>query len=233
MFDYFQLMNHVDEWIIFDKIQFIDKGWINRNRILHTNPEKDWQFITIPLSKRGQFDYINEISIIQNQKWNETIMGKLTTYRKAPYYRETKDFVYECLFDSTESLTETLEKTLIKTAKHLGIETPTTVQSRQDWQLPAITHPGQWALEISKLKKASKYINLYGGSNIFQQKEFDAAGIELQFLKPKFQPYTQYRKCFIEGLSILDVLMWNDKNSIREMLKNDFSLLNKEQVENE
>lgn len=221
---YFQLMNHVDEWIIFDNIQFIDKGWINRNRILHTNPDKDWQFITIPLSKRGQFDRINEINIIQNQSWVETIMGKLTAYKKAPHYIETKDFVYECLSDPTESLTETLEKTLIKTTQHLGIKTPITVQSRQNWKLPEITHPGQWALEISKIKKAKKYTNLYGGSSIFQQKEFDNAEIELQFLKPKLQPYAQYRKNFVEGLSIIDVMMWNDKESIRKILKNDFSL---------
>ena len=32
---YFQLMKHVDQWVVFDDIQFIDKGWINRNRILH------------------------------------------------------------------------------------------------------------------------------------------------------------------------------------------------------
>ena len=46
---YFQLMNYVDEWVVFDDIQFIDKGWINRNRILHPDPNKSFQYITIPL----------------------------------------------------------------------------------------------------------------------------------------------------------------------------------------
>ena len=45
-------MEKVDQWIIFDDIQFINKGWVNRNRILHPNAEKDWQYITVPLSKK-------------------------------------------------------------------------------------------------------------------------------------------------------------------------------------
>ena len=53
---YFQLMNTVDLWVAFDDTQFVDKGWVNRNRVLHPEEDKAWQFITFPLSKRGQFD---------------------------------------------------------------------------------------------------------------------------------------------------------------------------------
>lgn len=230
---YFQLMNHVDEWIIFDDIQFIDKGWVNRNRILHPNIEKAWQYVTVPLSKRGQFSHINEIEISPNHQWIDNIIGKLTTYKKAPHYNETLDFIYECLSGKDEKLSIMLEKTLSKTAKHIGIHTPIFSQSSQSWDLPEISHPGQWALEISKIKKAKKYINLYGGSKIFNQDEFDKEKITLQFLKPVLNPYPQYRKTFTEGLSIIDVMMWNDKKIIQQMLKNDFSLFSKQQVENE
>lgn len=229
---YFQLMDYVDEWIIFDHIQFIDKGWVNRNRILHPNQEKKWQFITVPLAKRGQFNKINEINIAHSHRWIDSIMGKLTIYKKAPHYKETIDFIFDCLSDSSENLSMMLEKTLQQTAQHLGIQTCITTQSCQNWKLPEITHPGQWALEISKLKQAKTYINPHGGSEIFQQAEFDKAEIELQFLKPVLQPYAQYRGDFIEGLSIIDTMMWNDKKSIQEMLQKDFCLLNKQQVEN-
>ena len=81
---YFQLMNAVDRWIAFDEIQFIDKGWINRNRILHPDPVKQWQFLTVPLSKRGQFDKICNISIKEELDWRSQIFGKLTMYKKSP-----------------------------------------------------------------------------------------------------------------------------------------------------
>ncbi|MGY4878617.1 WbqC family protein [Vreelandella aquamarina] len=230
---YFQLMEYADEWIIFDNIQFIDKGWINRNRILHPNIEKAWQYITVPLSKRGQFPRINEVNISPNHRWIDTIMGKLTIYKKAPHYNETSDFIYECLSYKDENLSTMLERTLQKTAKHLDIQTFISSQSNQSWDLPKINHPGQWALEISKVKKAKKYVNLYGGSKIFQQDEFDKEKIKLEFLKPALNPYDQYRKNFIEGLSIIDIMMWNDKETIHKILKNDFSLLSKQQVENE
>ena len=50
---YFQLINAVDEWVIFDNIQYIRHGWINRNRILSPNLEKEWQYISLPLDKHS------------------------------------------------------------------------------------------------------------------------------------------------------------------------------------
>lgn len=229
---YFQLMDISDEWVIFDNVQFIDKGWVNRNRILHPDPEKSWQYITIPLSKRRQFSKINEIAISNNQRWVDSILGKLTIYKKAPHYNNTIRFVEECLADTEGNLGVLLEKTLRKTARYLGIGTPVSSFSKKDWKLPEIKHPGQWALEISKVKKADKYINLYGGSEIFSQEEFDEAGIKLEFLKPVLNSYPQYRGRFIEGLSIIDIMMWNDIDSIQGMLKNDFSLYSKNEIEN-
>ncbi|MDR0207812.1 MAG: WbqC family protein [Pseudomonas putida] len=229
---YFQLMNYVDEWVIFDEVQFIDKGWMNRNRVLHPDLSKQWQFITVPLAKRGQFDRVMDINIVRDPSWRDAIMGKLTAYRKAPFYRETAAFVHDCLADAPESLNALLESTLRKTASYLNISTPISVQSRQAWALPEVTHAGQWAVEISKVKGANSYVNPIGGSGIFRQAEFDAAGVELKFLKPTLRSYVQYRGGdFVEGLSIIDVLMWNDKAALEQMLKQDFTLLSKQQVE--
>lgn len=230
---YFQLMNYVDEWMMFDQIQFIDKGWINRNRILHPNPDKVWQFITVPLAKRGQFDQINDISIAQDQLWLDTIMDKLTRYKKAPFYQATTEFVYHSLVDSPASLSAMLEKTLIATARYLNITTPITTQSKLNMPLPEINHAGQWALEIAKIRQADCYINPIGGSSIFRQDEFDDANIQLEFMQTRLTPYVQRIGHFVEGLSIIDVMMWNDHDTIQHRLNNDFSILTKQQGEHE
>ena len=78
---YFQLMKHVDQWVVFDDIQFIDKGWINRNRILHPDTKKQWLYITLPLHKRKQFDKICNIHIKSEINWKEEILGRLTAYK--------------------------------------------------------------------------------------------------------------------------------------------------------
>ena len=66
---------------------------------------------------------------------------------------------------------------------------------------------------------ADEYVNPQGGYSIFKEEEFLEKNIELRFLKSNLTPYVQRRGEFIAGLSIIDVMMWNDKNEIQNMLK--------------
>jgi hypothetical protein len=205
---YFQLMNVVDKWVAFDDIQFIDKGWINRNRVLHPDYTKEWQYITLPLAKRGQFDKICDISIHSEIDWRSQILGKLTSYkRKAPYYNQTIDFVHECFDTEETNLSRLVIDILKKTAAYIGIHTKIEVQSEMDLQLGEVQHAGQWALRISEALHASEYINPLGGEEIFKIEEFAALNIKLSFLKSGLNTYIQRREGFVSGLSILDMLM--------------------------
>lgn len=216
---YFQLMQVVDRWIAFDKIQFIDKGWINRNRILHPDPVKEWQFITIPLSKRGQFDNICDITIKDEINWRSQILGKLSHYkRKAPYYNQTIDFIRDCLDSNETNLASLVIDILKKTAIYIGIETQIEVYSKINLDLGTIEHPGQWALRICEKLGACEYFNPAGGVEIFKQQEFDASGIKLSFFESKFLPYEQRNDKFIEGLSIIDILMFISADNLGEFL---------------
>ena len=225
---YFQLMNLVDTWVIFDDVQFIDKGWINRNRILHPDVKKEWQYITVPLKNRGQFDKICGISINTDGKWQDQILGKLTSYKKkAPYYEQTISFVRECLQTNETNLSQFLIGTLRKTADALQIDTTIIVQSETKLDLRAIEHPGQWALRISELMGASEYINPHGGAKIFDEDEFERAGIKLRFIMPELEKYVQRRGVFVPGLSIIDVMMWNSFENIHKFLVSGFRVLEK------
>jgi hypothetical protein len=223
---YFQLMAAVDRWISFDDIQFIDKGWVNRNRILHPDVNKEWQYITLPLEKRGRFDKICEISIKSDAKWREQMLGKLSSYkRKAPNYKSTIDFVTSCFDTDETNLSRFLTRTLRMTAEYLGIETPIEVQSQMNLTLNEVEHSGQWALRISEKLGATEYINPHSGADIFKEREFDASCIKLTFLKPHLELYAQRQDYFIEGLSIIDVMMWNDREKISEMLTRGFEMI--------
>lgn len=216
---YFQLMNTVDLWVAFDDIQFIDKGWINRNRILHPDINKEWQFITLPLSKRGQFDKICDISIKSDINWREQILGKLTSYKKkAPNYNSTIEFVRDCFDTQETNLARLVIDILKKTAKHLEIETEIKIQSEMNLELGEIHHPGQWALRISESLGATEYINPKGGAEIFNSDEFRAKNTNLTYLKAGLNPYSQRNEKFVPALSILDVLMWCSISDVREQL---------------
>ena len=222
---YFQLMNVVDRWIVFDEVQFIDKGWINRNRILHPDVVKEWQYITVPLANRGQFDKISDISIKSEIDWRSEILGKLTYYKnKAPFYNETKTFVLDCLDTDESDISQFVTGVLKKTADYMSIDTQIDVQSVLQLSIGCIEHPRQQALKISEALGASKYINPFGGLEMFKPDEFVASGIELCFLKTILEPYPQKRNDFVPGLSIIDVMMWNSFASIRKML-DDYQML--------
>jgi hypothetical protein len=74
-------------------------------------------------------------------------------------------------------------------------------------------------IHLTKQLGSSKYINALNGQILYQKDYFAAQGVELFFIKPELKPYNQPGVAeFIPGLSMLDVLMWNEPQLIREML---------------
>ena len=228
---YFQLMKFVDRWIVFDDIKFANKSWINRNRILHPNPEKKWQYINIPVKRRKQFDKIRDVSVNNETDWRKAILGKLTHYKNiAPYYDDTINHVEECLAVEGDRLGEILVRCLELNAKKLGISTRIDVQSETIPTLDKVNHSGQWALRISEFLGADEYVNPYGGADIFNESEFSDSKIKLSFIKPKLTAYPQRNLNHVTGLSILDIMMWNDISTINTMLTKDYECLTKNEL---
>jgi len=222
---YFQLIHDVDKWVVFDEVQYISKGWVNRNRILHPDKEKEWQYITVPVEKHSKKDKINQIRINNSISWQEEILGKLTSYKKkAPYYKETINFVSDCIYRENVYLSDFLTSVLESTCEHIGIPFQYSLFSEMDLNIDNIEHAGQWAVEIADVLGANEYINPEGGYKIFREEEFIERDISLRFLQSKLPQYVQRRGGFVSGLSIIDVMMWNNENEIKEMLK-EYSLL--------
>ena len=216
---YFQLMQAVDQWAVFDAVQFIDKGWINRNRILHPDPAKDWLYLTLPLAHRSRFDKICDLHICTSIDWRSQIFGRLSAYpKKAPYYRQALELVEQCLSNKETHLASFLTQTLRITAEYLGIQTNIVEQSELKLDYGTIEHPGQWALKISEYLGASEYVNPISGRSLFKTEEFAEANNKLSFLNPVLEVYDQHRKTFTPGLSIIDVLMFNSLDKVKGAL---------------
>jgi len=231
---YFQLINHVERWIAFDDVQYISKGWVNRNRIIHPDNEKQWQYITVPAKKHSRSTKINEIEITDNVDWKSEIIGKLSIYKKkAPNYSITKEFVEECLSFDADNLSDFIINAIRQTCAYVDINTKIDVQSEMGLVIQDVAHPGQWALKISEQCGASEYVNPYNGASIFAKQEFDARGIKLRFLKSRLSPYIQRQGFFTPGLSIIDVLMWNDHLAIKEMLNDDYDVFTAEEIDSD
>ena len=217
---YWQLMEKVDQWIIFDDIQFINKGWINRNRILHPNIEKDWQYITLPLAKKNQKDKICEISIDNQKNWYNEMLGKMSHYaKKTSYYNSTVNLFKQCVDEDEIYLSDLLIKTIHVIAKVLNIKAKIRVQSEMKLNLKEVDHPGQWALRICEIIGAKEYINPISGQKLFNKDEYRSSGIELRFFQTEEHVYNQKRNKFVPKLSIIDSLMWESIDNLIKSTK--------------
>lgn len=219
---YFQLINAVDKWIVFDIVQYKRHHWINRNRILH--PKAGAQNIIVPLRKHSREALIREIEMADEQGWRLRIIAQLEHYKKkAPFYKETIDFLEECFAMRTESLSEFNTATLKMVCERLDIAFDYAVCSELNFELNDISAPGDWALRISKQLEAEEYINPETGREIFDSAKFEKSGVKLKFLAPKLSAYMQKGCEFVPGLSIIDVMMWNSSEDIKAMLS-DFTI---------
>lgn len=165
---YYSLIKHTDKWIVFDPVQFIRHGWIERNRIL--KPSEGWQYIAVPLVKHIQGTLIKDIKIRGEEDWRNKIFRQLDHYKKAPFYKETIHVLNEAFDIDTDSITLLNANVLNVTCKYLQIPFNYTIFSDVDIEIEPVNDAGEWALNISKALNASEYINPAGGIEIFDEK---------------------------------------------------------------
>ncbi|MDI9879183.1 WbqC family protein [Flectobacillus longus] len=211
---YFQLIKAVDKFVIYDDVNFINRGWINRNRILVNG--KDSLF-TIPLKEASQNKLINEIEVNWDDAWKAKWFKTLEqSYKKAPFFQQIKPIVEQTLELEKTIFSEIIVENLKLINAYLGITTEIIPSSSiyQNTDLKAQTR----ILDICLQEKANHYINPIGGIELYQKEIFEEKGMQLNFIKSKPVQYPQLKNDFVPWLSILDVLMFNSVEQIQTFL---------------
>jgi hypothetical protein len=220
---YFSLIKHVDEFILFDPVQYIRHGWINRNRILKQG--EGWLYIVVPLARHSHEALIKDVEVDGSQAWREKLLGQLSPYKKmTSRYREVRALVEQAIAGDNPRLVDLNRATLQAVCDRLGIDTPIRIWSQMNLEIEEPRAADEWALNTCKAIGATAYWNPPGGQSFFDRSKYEAAGIDLKFHKQNLPPYSQRRETFEPGLSIIDVLMLNDRERVHEML-DDFELV--------
>lgn len=220
---YYSLIENSDEFIIFDVVQYMRHGWIERNRVL--KPEVGWQYIAAPLVKVDFGTKIMDVKIKNVEDWRDKIVRQLAHYKKkSPHYQNAIEVVKEAMNIETDNIVEMNKNILEVTSKYIGLSPNMSVFSVMDVKIDDVNHPGEWALNISKAIGADEYINPVGGVEIFDPEQFESSKIKLTFLGNNLLPYSQRRDPFEPGLSIIDAMMFNSPERILEMVKDTFKL---------
>ncbi len=216
---YWQLINAVDKYIVYDDVNYIKGGWINRNNIL-LNGEK--HLITLPLEEASSFKLINEISISKNNILKNKLLKKIkNAYIKAPYYQNIMPLI-ESLILKNSNIAILNYNSIIAVKNYLDIKTEILLSSEinKNNELKAQDK----VIHIAHLLKADEYINAIGGQKLYSKEDFAKENIKLNFLKTNDIKYEQFKNNFVSNLSLIDVLMFNPPEIIKEMLE-DYELL--------
>lgn len=209
---YFQLIHSVDAFVIYDDVNYIKGGWINRNYILSQSIRK---IITLRLIGASQNKLINEIEICENQKKSYKTIQQ--NYSKTKNYSDTMGVIDNVYKKTDNNLARYLDFAIKEVCNYLELKAIwlTSSQIKKDNSLKG----QEKVLEICRILGATQYINLPGGRHLYKPEYFAHHGIQLSFLQPNITPYNQDTSKFERNLSIIDVMMRNNQRECMKMLK--------------
>jgi hypothetical protein len=220
----FQLIQAVDRFILCDDVQYIRHGWINRNRILKPCNGDAYQYIIVPVAKHCCNTPIRDIKVSEAHNWKETIFRQLEYYRKAPYFATIKKLLCHCLSTEETNIARLNGNCLKAVCDYIGIPFTIELSSGLNLDYSNVINTEDWAITICEQLDAHIYYNPPGGMDLYKKEDFRKKNIELHFVKPHLNEYDQNRTDFIPGLSIIDVMMFNNPAQIRCML-NEYQLV--------
>lgn len=208
---YYQLINAVETFLIYDDVNYIKQGWINRNRILMNGVPI---FFTLGLKGASSFKKICDVEIGGNrEKLQKTIVQ---AYKKAPFFEAVFPMVKEILELSESNLSRFVTHSILSITEFLGIKTRIEISSEK--RLFPELNGQERVLAICGAYEATDYLNAIGGKDIYSKEAFADRGIALNFLKTGKIEYQHFAPEFIPNLSIIDVLMHTPPELVNEFL---------------
>ena len=212
---YFDLINIVDEFIIYDDVQYTRRDWRNRNIIKTT---KGLLYLTIPVMSKGNyFQKINETKI-SDPNWGKNHWKTIyINYSKAPYFKDYKELFEELYLNNDEKyLSKINYKFIFEINKLLNIKTKISWSDNYEYQQE--TEKTEKLISLCKLVGADEYLSGPSAGNYIQEDSFKKENIKLTWVD--YSDYTEYNQLhppFEHGVSILDLIFNTGKDAASYM----------------
>lgn len=217
---YFHLIDSVDAFVFYDDVNFIKGGWIHRNKIMARSGEF---MFTVPLKKASSFNPINQTMINDSlyTAWRSKFFKSLKqAYGNAPHYEKIIALIESVFSDETPENVGVLAANSVKAvASYLGLQ--------KQWYFSGdIFHDSinlkraERLVAISRSLDAKVYVNASGGRALYSKDDFGAHGIDLKFINSNSIVYSRNGQETHAVLSIIDVLMYQEREQVKRMMKN-------------
>lgn len=214
---YYQLAHEVERFVFLDDVNYIKKGFINRNAILLQNERHEF---SVPAEKISQnrainkHNYTGEFSKFLSLIWQ--------AYKKAPFFEQVMPLIESVVREGDNNVARKNAKSLTTVFSYLGIEREYIFSS--DIALEAENKGQDRILALCKKLNINQYRNAIGGQSLYDSAAFQPVGIELKFIRSNINSYPQGIDEFVSHLSIIDVLMHCSKQDVIRQLS-DYSLI--------
>lgn len=217
---YFQLIGSGDLFIVYDNIKYTKKGWINRNRILQNG--KDMKF-SLPLKHDSDFLDVRDRELAADFDRDKLVNQISGAYRRAPYFAQSFPLIEQVVRYEERNLFKYLHNSIVRTCRYLGIATEIRISS--DIAIDHDLKNKDKVLALCEAVGADTYVNSIGGMELYSKEEFRERGVELKFIRSKPFEYPQFGNEFVPWLSIIDVIMFNPLDAIREYIESNHELI--------
>lgn len=211
---YWQLLSAVDEFVVYDNIEFTKKGWINRNRILLNG--KDY-LITLPLKKDSDYLCVNERYISDQFNAIKTLNYFNQAYKKSPYFESVFPLIDDILKFDNLNLFDFIYHSINTIKTYLNIDTKIIKSSELGFNIQDYKSQDK-VIKICEDRRATNYINLIGGKLLYNKDVFLQHNLTLQFINTEIEIYKQFKNNFIPNLSIIDMMMFLSVEDIQQKL---------------
>jgi len=211
---YFDLINMVDEFILYDDMQYTKRDWRNRNKI---QTPQGLKWLSIPVEAKGKyFQKINETKV-SDKNWGKKHWSTIQhTYSKAPYFKEHKD-IFDALYLNCkeEYLSQINYKFIVAINEILGI----TTKIRWSSEFDLVEGQTEKLLGICKDCKANVYFSGPAAKDYFDEELAKRENIKVEWMDYSgYSKYSQLHEPFEHGVTILD-LIFNEGSYAAKYMK--------------
>ena len=199
---YFDIINSVNEFILFDNVQFTRRDWRNRNKIKTPNGT---QWLTIPVDVKGKYHQSICETKIKNPEWKIKHWATIRhNYRRAKYFNTYKDFFETLFLDRDEKYLSNINyHFIVNINKLMGIQTK--ISHSMTYSL--VGEKTEQLLKICKEAGATHYISGPAAKNYLDVKLFREENIAVEWME--YSGYPEYRQLFPpfeHSVSIIDLI---------------------------
>ena len=201
---YFDIINSVDEFVLYDDVQYEKNSWRNRNKIKTRN---GLMWLTIPVYHQGKSTQLIKDVKISYPGWAKKHFNSIqANYAKARYFRKYRDYFEELYLNSNSKYLHEINYQFISSiCSLLGINTKITWS--MEYHLSG-NSPTERIIDLCKKSNSSIYLSGPRGSNYLDKELFNKNNIKINYYD--YSNYTEYEQVsapFVHEVSIIDLIL--------------------------